>query len=92
MELEFVWDSKKEKSNVGKHGVSFHEGASVFGDPLSLTFPDSDHSMSEERFLTIGISNQWRTLILSHTDRENKIRIISARLATPRERRDYEEK
>ena len=56
MELEFEWDSEKEKSNIEKHGVSFHEGATVLGDPFSWTFPDPDHSVGEERFLTIGLS------------------------------------
>ena len=90
MELEFEWDPAKEQSNIRKHGVSFHEGGTVFGDPLSWTFPDPDHSVGEERFLTIGISSQGRTLVVSHTDRGIKTRIISARPATPRERRDYE--
>jgi len=91
MELEFEWDQEKEKSNLSKHGVSFHEGATVFGDPLSWTFPDPDHSVSEQRFLTIGVSSQGKTLIVSHTDRGIKTRIINARPATPHERKDYEE-
>ena len=82
MEIEFGWDQNKEEKNIRKHGVSFHEGATVFGDSLSWTFPDPDHSVYEERLLTIGIS--------SHTDRNIKTRIIGARPATPRERRDYE--
>jgi uncharacterized DUF497 family protein/uncharacterized protein YceK len=80
----------KEGKNIRKHGVSFHEGATVFGDSLSWTFPDPDHSVHEERLLTIGLSSQGRILIISHTDRNLKTRIIGARLATPRERRDYE--
>lgn len=91
MELEFEWDPEKERSNTSKHGVSFHEGATVFGDPLAWTFPDPDHSVGEERFLTIGVSSKARTIIVSHTDRGNKTRIISARTATPKERRDYEQ-
>ena len=91
MELEFEWDPEKEESNIRKHGVSFHEGATVFDDPLSWTFPDPDHSVGEQRFLTIGVSSQGRTLVVSHTDRGIKIRIINARPATPHERRDYEE-
>ncbi len=90
MEIEFEWDPEKEKKNARKHRVSFHEGATVFGDLLSWTFPDPDHSLKEERFLTIGLSNQGRILIVSHTDRGMKTCIISARPATPRERRDYE--
>lgn len=91
MELEFEWDQEKEESNIYKHGVSFHEGATVFGDALSWTFPDPDHSVGEQRFLTIGVSSQGKTLVVSHTDRGIRTRIISARPATPHERRDYEE-
>ena len=91
MELEFEWDPEKEKSNIEKHGVSFHEGATVLGDSLSWTFPDPDHSVGEERFLTIGLSVQGRVVIVSHTDRGVKTRIINARPATPHERKDYEE-
>ena len=90
MEIEFEWDQNKEEKNIRKHGVSFHEGATVFGDSLSWTFPDPDHSVYEERLLTIGISSQGRIIIVSHTDRNIKTRIIGARPATPRERRDYE--
>jgi uncharacterized protein len=91
MEIEFEWDTEKERKNLQKHGVSFYEGGTVFGDPLSWTFPDPDHSRSEERFLTIGMSSLGRILLVSHTDRGMKTRIINARPATPRERRDYEE-
>lgn len=91
MELEFEWDPEKEASNLHKHGVSFHEGATVFGDPLSWTFPDPDHSVGEQRFLTIGVSAQGKTLVVSHADRGIKTRIINARPATPHERKDYEE-
>ena len=90
MDMEFEWDPRKEQSNISKHDVSFHEGATVFGDPLSWTFPDPDHSISEERFLTIGFSSQGRIVVVSHTDRGMKTRIISVRPATPREKRDYE--
>lgn len=65
MELEFEWDPNKEQSNITKHGVSFHEGATVFGDPLSWTFSDPDHSVGEERFLTIGVSRSGRTRCIS---------------------------
>jgi len=91
MELEFEWDSDKETRNIRKHGVSFHEAATVFGDPLSWTFPDPDHSASEERFVTIGLSAQGKTIVVSHTDRGMRTRIITARPATPRERREYEQ-
>ena len=90
MKIEFEWDPEKEKENDRKHRVSFHEAATVFGDSLSWTFPDPDHSLKEEWFLTIGLSNQGRILIVSHTDRGMKTRIISARSATPHERRNYE--
>ena len=91
MELEFEWDPEKEESNIRKHGVSFHEGATVLGGPLSWTFPDPDHSVGEQRFLTIGLSASGRVIVVSHMDRGIKTRIINARPATPRERRDYEE-
>jgi len=91
MELEFEWDPEKEESNLRKHGVSFHEGATVFGDPLSWTFPDPDHSVGEQRFLTIGVSSLGKTLVVSHTDRGIKTRIINARPATRHERKHYEE-
>ena len=90
MDMEFEWDQEKERDNILKHGVSFHDGATVFGDSLSWTFPDPDHSIREERFLTIGISYHGKTLVVSHTDRGIKTRIISVRTATPRERRNYE--
>ena len=76
--------------NVRKHGVSFHEAATVLSDVLAWTFPDPDHSIDEDRFVTIGCSLNGRTLVVLHTDRGKKTRIISARPATPRERRDYE--
>jgi uncharacterized DUF497 family protein len=90
MDIEFEWDSEKEKKNIRKHGISFHDGATVFNDPLSWTFPDPDHSDDEERFVTIGRSLHGRTIVVSHTDRINSTRIISARPATSKERRDYE--
>ncbi len=90
MELEFEWDERKDKANQIKHGVSFEEATTVFDDPLSLNFDDPDHSRGEERYIIIGLSNQSRLLFVSHTDRNNKIRLISARLLTPKERRYYE--
>jgi uncharacterized protein len=90
LELEFEWDERKDKSNQMKHGVSFEEASTVFDDPLSLNFDDPDHSREEERYIVIGLSNQGRSLFVSHTDRNNKIRLISARLLTPKERRYYE--
>ena len=91
MEIEFEWDPDKEKQNIRKHGVSFHEAATVFGDLLSWTFPDPDHSIGEHRYLTVGISLQGKTLIVSHMDRGKKTRLISARKTTRRERKYYEE-
>ena len=68
--MEFEWDNNKAMANLQKHGVSFAEAATVFGDPLSITFPDPDHSIDESRFITIGLSTVGKIIILSHTDRE----------------------
>jgi uncharacterized DUF497 family protein len=89
--VDFEWDSDKAASNVRKHKVSFDEAATVFGDPLSGTFEDPDHSIEEDRWITIGTSVRGRVLVVSHTNRGDRIRIISARRATPRERKAYEE-
>ena len=88
--MEFEWDPEKAELNVEKHGVSFGHAATIFGDPLSLTFFDPDHSEDEDRFVTIGMSAGEVLLIVSHTDRDDRIRVISARKATRRERRIYE--
>ena len=89
--MEFEWHPNKAVRNLVKHNVSFNEASTVFGDPLSLTFPDPDHSDSESRYITIGESTQGRLLIISHTDRGQRIRIISARTVTRRERKIYED-
>ena len=89
--MEFEWDSRKDTANRRKHGIGFREAATVFGDPLATTFPDADHSISEERFLTIGAAATGRILVVSHSEAENTIRIISARPAMRSERRFYEE-
>jgi hypothetical protein len=89
--MEFEWDRNKAASNLKKHGISFPEAATVFGDPLSITFPDPEHSIDESRYITIGLSINRKIIILAHADRENRIRIISTRLATRKERRFYEE-
>ena len=89
--MEFEWDNNKAITNLQKHGISFTEAATVFGDPLSTTFPDPDHSINERRFITIGLSTGGKIIILSHTDRGDRIRIISARKATRKERSFYEE-
>ncbi len=88
--MEFEWDPNKAANNFSKHNVSFHEASTVFADPLSLTFFDPDHSHDESRNITIGESIQRRLLIISHTDRGQRIRIINARKTTLRERRIYE--
>ena len=88
--LIFEWDEKKANRNVNKHGVSFEEAATVFADPLSITIFDPLHSKEEDRFVTLGMSNKNRLLVVVHTDRDDKIRIISARKATKKERKQYE--
>ena len=89
--MEFEWDPKKADINKRKYGVTFQEGATVFGDPLAITFADPDHSNNEERYVTFGLSTQKQLLVVSHADRGNKTRIISARLMTHKERKIYEE-
>ena len=89
--MNFEWDPSKARQNLRKHQVSFEEAATVFGDPLAITYPDPDHSTSEQRFITIGLSSASRALIVAHADRGEKIRIITARRTTQRERRHYEE-
>ena len=88
--MEFEWHPNKAVSNLAKHNVSFHEASTAFGGPLSLTFPDPDHSDDESRYITIGESTRKRLLIISHADRTQRIRIISAREAKRQERRIYE--
>lgn len=88
--MNFEWDPRKAEINLRKHNVSFTEAGTVFGDALSITVPDPDHSIDEDRYITIGWSNRRRLLIVSHTDRGNRIRIISARELTPSERKTYE--
>jgi uncharacterized protein len=89
--VEFEWDVQKAANNLRKHGVSFEEAATVFGDPLSVTYYDPDHSIAESRYIIVGMSRSGRLLIVAHTDREENIRIISARQTTARERKQYEE-
>ena len=89
--MQFKWDPRKDVTNHRKHGVGFREAATVFGDPLATTFPDLDHSISETRFLTIGLSARGHLLIVVHTEGQRTIRIISARPATRSERQFYEE-
>ena len=91
MGFKFDWDPRKESANQQKHDVSFREAATVFNDLLSATFPDPDHSDNEERFITVGVSHRQRLLMVSHTEQNDFIRIISARQLTRRERKQYEE-
>jgi uncharacterized protein len=88
--MEFEWDPDKANTNFEKHGVSFSEATTVFGDPLELVIADPDHSIDEARFLSLGRSDQMRLLVAAYAERQGRIRLISAREATPRERRWYE--
>lgn len=88
--MEFEWDLGKADANLKKHGVSFVEAMTLFGDPLEMTIPDPDHSEGEFRFISIGRSEQGRLLVVAYTEREECIRLISAPEATPKERRYYE--
>ena len=88
--MKFEWDPDKSGANLKKHGISFHEAATVFGDPLAITFNDPDHSIGEHRFLTFGHSSANQLMAVVHTERLGKTRIISARRATIKEREIYE--
>ena len=90
--MKFEWDPQKAVRNLNDHNVSFTEAATVFHDVLSITFPDPDHSIGEDRYIIIGTSHRGRLLFVSHAERgEDRIRIISARKATRNERKFYEE-
>jgi uncharacterized DUF497 family protein len=88
--MQFEWDPQKAKLNLKKHGVSFEEAATAFYDPLSATFDDPDHSVSEHRYVTIGFSSQGRLLVIAHAERGEIVRIISARCAIAHERKKHE--
>jgi uncharacterized DUF497 family protein len=88
--MNFEWNLQKADINLKKHSVSFEEGSTVFGDILSMTYPDPDHSVQEERYLIMGLSNKNRVLIISHVYHGETVRIISARPATKREQYFYE--
>jgi uncharacterized protein len=88
--VQFEWDPRKAAANARDHGVEFVEAQTVFGDPLETTIPDPDHSVGEHRFLSMGRSAAGRLLAVSYTERGGRLRIISARLATARERKAYE--
>jgi uncharacterized DUF497 family protein len=91
MTPEFEWDPDKARRNIARHRVSFDEAVTVFDDPLAGTVPDPDHSVGEERLVTIGLSARRRLLVVSHTDDGRTVAIISARVATAHERRAYEQ-
>ena len=88
--MQFEWDPGKARRNLRKHGVSLDEAVTAFYDPLSATFDDPDHSIGEQRYITVGFSSQNRLLIVGHTERGEAVRIISARLATAHERKRHE--
>jgi hypothetical protein len=88
--MKFTWDPAKAEQNLLDHDVSFQEATTVFGDALAATIPDPDHSIGEERLLTMGHSSAGQLLVVSHNEEGDTIRIISARRATSHERRDYE--
>jgi hypothetical protein len=89
--MKFKWDPHKAESNLSKHGVSFEEAKTVFDDPLYVDFYDPDHSEHEERYLIVGNSDLGRLLIVSYTERDNSMRLISAREVTRTEQEAYEE-
>jgi uncharacterized DUF497 family protein len=88
-EHHFEWDTEKANRNVKKHRVSFEEAATVFDDPKFITFVDDEHSIDEERYITLGLSSRGRFLMLAHADRGDRIRIVSARRATKKEEQFY---
>jgi uncharacterized DUF497 family protein len=89
--MKIEWDPKKAKSNLEKHGVSFEEAAAALSDPMAATGADPDHSINEERYITFGVSEKGRLVVVSHTEKDQTIRIISARKASKGERELYEE-
>jgi len=90
MGLKFEWDRRKSVLNIKKHGVSFEDAATAFGDPLSVTIHDPKHSDDEDRFLLLGETKDKKFVVVAHTDRKDTIRLINARPATRQEREDYE--
>jgi hypothetical protein len=89
--VNYEWDARKAKTNFRKHGVSFEEAATVFLDPLAITFPDPDHSVEEDREITVGLTTKNRVVFMSHCLRGDRTRIVSARKTTRKERKQYEE-
>jgi uncharacterized DUF497 family protein len=90
MGLKFEWDRRKAVLNIKKHGVSFEDAATAFGDPLSVTIHDPKHSDDEDRFLLLGETQDKKLVVVAHTDRKDTIRLINARPATRQEREDHE--
>jgi len=88
--VQFEWDPAKAIENGSQHGVEFTEAMTVFGDPLEVVIPDPDHSVGERRFVSVGLSSAGRLLVVAYTERQQRIRLISAREATARERKNYE--
>ncbi len=88
--MRFEWDAEKAAKNLKKHSVSFEEAVTVFYDPLAATFDDPDHSVGEDRFLTVGYSSHGRLLIVCHTERRGTVRLINARRVTAGERKRHE--
>ena len=91
MTKQFEWDPEKAKTNLRKHDVDFEEASTIFHDPMFITFLDAEHSIDEERYITIGLSNKARLLMVAHAERNNRIRIISARKVTKNEEKYYQE-
>jgi uncharacterized protein len=91
MALRFTWDPRKAAANLRKHRISFIEASTAFGDPLSATIPDPDHSGAEGRFLLVGRTGGGRLVVVAHTEQGDEIRLINARAATRQERKAYEE-
>jgi len=91
MERRFEWDDEKARRNLEKRGIDFNEASTIFDDPMFITFLDEEHSIDEERYITIGLSSKRRLLMVAHTERGDKIRIISARKATKNEEKFYAE-
>ncbi len=89
--MKIEWDPRKTKSNIEKHGVSFEEGATALSDPMAATGADPDHSMTEQRYVALGVSEKGRLIVVSHTEKDETIRIISARKASNGEQELYEE-
>ena len=89
--MVYEWDSRKAAANLKKHQVAFTEAATVFLDPLALTYQDPDHSEGEQRYITLGESTRGRVILVAHLDRDDRIRIISARRATRKEAHEYGE-